>query len=111
MNDNVVICLIIGILILVDYGTGVVNAIMHDELSSEKMRIGLGHKFSYMVAVFLAWLIDFSMSYIDFGFTVPLFEPVCIGIGLVEITSILENLVKINPNMADNSILGVFRRK
>ena len=41
---------IVFLLVLIDYITGVVNAIMQGELSSKRMREGLGHKFAYLAA-------------------------------------------------------------
>ena len=44
--------------IVTDYVTGVAKAIMQDNLSSKKMREGLGHKFAYFILVLTAWFID-----------------------------------------------------
>lgn len=111
MNSDIWYMLVVGVFIIVDYGTGVVNAIIKHELSSEKMRDGLAHKFAYVVVMFLGWFIEFAMKHVDIGFAVPLFAPVSVAIALIEITSILENVVKINPEIADNNILDIFERK
>lgn len=100
---------IVFLLALIDYTTGVVNAIMHGELSSEKMRQGLGHKFAYMAIICVALIVEYGSDYIDLGIKLPLFMPVCAGICLIEITSIMENCAKINPELSQSNILKIFK--
>lgn len=105
---------IVFLLVLIDYVTGVVNAVMHGELSSEKMRQGLGHKFAYLAIICVALIVEYGSDYIDLGLGLPVFIPVCVGICLIEITSIMENCVKINPDLKGSNILNIFnidRRK
>ena len=104
--------IVIGImflLVLIDYITGVVNAIMHNELSSEKMRDGLGHKFAYLAIICVALIVEYGSDYISLGIEIPVFMPVCAGICLIEITSIMENCVKINPELSKSNILNIFK--
>lgn len=100
---------IVFLLALIDYVTGVVNAIMHGELSSERMRQGLGHKFTYLVVIFVALIVEYGSDYINLGIELPVFVPVCAGICLIEITSIMENCTKINPELSDSNILNIFK--
>lgn len=100
---------IVFLLVLIDYATGVVNAIMHGELSSEKMRQGLGHKFAYLAVICVALIVEYGSDYINFGIELPVFMPVCAGICLTEITSIMENCVKINPELSKSNILNIFK--
>lgn len=99
---------IVFLLVLIDYVTGVVNAIMHGELSSKKMRQGLGHKFAYLVIICVALIVEYGSDYINLGIELPVFIPVCAGICLTEITSIVENCVKINPELSNSNILNIF---
>ena len=99
---------IVFLLVLIDYVTGVVNAIMHGELSSGKMRQGLGHKFAYLAIICVALIVEYGSDYINLGLGLPVFIPVCVGICLIEITSIMENCVKINPELSGSSILNIF---
>lgn len=99
---------IVFLLVLIDYVTGVVNAIMHGELSSEKMRQGLGHKFAYLAIICVALIVEYGSDYINLGIELPIFIPVCAGVCLIEITSIMENCVKINPKLSDSNILNIF---
>lgn len=99
---------IVFLLVLIDYVTGVVNAIMRGELSSERMRQGLGHKFAYLAMICVALIVEYGSDYINLGIELPVFIPVCAGICLIEITSIMENCVKINPELSDSNILNIF---
>lgn len=96
------------LLVLIDYITGVVNAIMHGELSSERMRQGLGHKFTYFAVIGVALIVEYGSDYINLGIELPVFTPVCVSICLIEITSIMENCVKINPELSGSNILNIF---
>ena len=99
---------IVFLLVLIDYITGVVNAIMHGKLSSEKMRQGLAHKFAYLAIICVALIVEYGSDYINLGIGLPIFIPVCVGICLIEITSIMENCVKINPELSGSNILTIF---
>lgn len=99
---------IVFLLVLIDYITGVVNAIMHGELSSKTMREGLGHKFTYLVIICVTLIVEYGSDYINLGINLPVFIPVCAGICLTEITSIMENCVKINPELSSSNILNIF---
>lgn len=99
---------IVFLLVLIDYITGVVNAIMHGELSSEKMRQGLGRKFAYLAIICVALLVEYGSDFINLGIELPIFIPVCASICLIEITSIMENCIKINPELSSSNILNIF---
>ena len=110
MNDTVVCgCICAGVLMLTDYVTGVVKAIIGRCMNSAKMREGLAHKFSYVVVIFFSWFFLFVCVRINLGFSPPLFVPVVAAISLIEITSIFENCVEINPELADSRILEIFK--
>ena len=94
--------------IIVDYVTGVAKAIMTDTLSSAKMRQGLGHKFAYLMLVIVSYFIDMVNLHVDLGLPVSVFVCTVGGISLIELTSILENIVAINPELADAPFMQVF---
>lgn len=93
-----------------DYVTGIIGAIMHKNLSSTKMREGLGRKFTYLCVFFIAWFIDFEMGHIDIGFHSALTPIVTIGIVLIELSSIIENIGKINPELTQAEFMKVFNQ-
>ena len=91
-----------------DYITGVINAVMHGKLSSTKMREGLGHKFAYFCTFFVAWFTDFEMGHINLGFHNTLTPLVTVGIVLIELSSIIENIGKINPELGNAPFMNIF---
>lgn len=107
IHDPIVVG-IVFLLVLIDYITGIVNAIMQGELSSKRMREGLGHKFAYLAVICVALIVEYGSDYINLGIKLPVFIPVCVGICLTEITSIVENCVKINPELSNSNILNIF---
>lgn len=100
--------LAVFVFITVDYITGVINAVMHGKISSTKMREGLGHKFAYLCVFFIAWFIDFEMGHINLGFHTALTPVTTIGIVLIELSSIIENIGKINPELTQAKFMKIF---
>ena len=94
--------------ITTDYVTGVAKAIMQDNLSSKKMREGLGHKFAYIILTLTAWFIDEVNRHVDLGLPVSVFICTVGGMCLIELTSILENITVINPELADAPFMQIF---
>lgn len=90
-----------------DYVTGVTKAIMQDNLSSRKMRKGLGHKFTYLLLTLVAWFIDEVSRHIDLGLPVSVFVCTVSGICLIELTSILENITEINPELKNAPFMQI----
>lgn len=99
---------IVFLLVLIDYIAGAVSAIMQGELSSKRMREGLGHKFAYLAVICVALIVEYGSDYVNLGIELPVFIPVCVGISLIEITSIMENCAKINPELSSSNILNIF---
>ena len=94
--------------IIVDYVTGITKAIMQDNLSSKKMREGLSHKFAYFILILVAWFIDEINLHVDLGLPVSVFVCTVGGICLIELTSILENITVINPELAGAPFMQIF---
>lgn len=96
-------------LMLFDVISGFIAAIKNRELSSTKMREGLFHKCSLVMCIVLAWFIEmFVMHVPELGFNVPLVIPACVLIFAMEVVSILENIVKINPDLENEEIVKLF---
>lgn len=75
------------------------------------MRQGLYSKAGSFLILFLAYLGEYACTYINLGFELPLVEAVGVYICVMEIGSILENAVAINPELDSNAILKIFKRK
>lgn len=99
-------------LIAIDYVLGVIGAIANDTFSSTIMRRGLWHKLSYIFALIVGIIIDeliiyFELPYIYAGAILSLIQ---VWIIVTEVGSILENIIKINPAMGDNSFMRIFAK-
>ncbi len=108
--DNPDIWALIAVLFFVatDYVTGIVKAIMAGNLSSNKMRAGLGHKFTYLILILVAYMIDTVGTHVDLGLPVHVYPVTVGGICLIELTSILENITEINPELKDVPFMQIF---
>lgn len=96
-------------LMLLDVVSGFIAAVKNCEVSSTKMREGLFHKCSLVMCIVLAWCIEiFVMHVPDLGFNVPLVIPACVLIFAMEVVSILENIIKINPDLENEEIVKLF---
>ena len=91
-----------------DYVTGIVKAIMGGNLSSKRMREGLGHKFTYLVLILVAYMIDVVGVHVDLGLPVHVYLVTVGGICLIELTSIIENITEINPELKDVPFMQIF---
>ena len=107
-----IMCYFIAIVVFVfiDYITGVVNAAMHSRLNSSKMREGLGHKFAYCVLIFVAYIIDAIQLNSSLNLPFEIFPIVSIGIIAIELTSIIENVCEINPELRKAKFMDIFEK-
>lgn len=95
-------------LIILDYITGIVKAVCNKNLSSSKMREGLWHKCGFVLAICLAWVVEMGTQHVQLPFTLPVLVAVCTYITITEITSIIENLGAINPELQSSKFLEIF---
>ena len=86
-----------------DFVSGFAHAAMVHEISSVKMRLGLWHKLSFagtiLLGIYVQWITSVSDISAYLGFSVPATNVICIIICAIEVTSIYENLKKINPDI------------
>lgn len=94
--------------IATDYLTGIVKAIMAGNLSSKKMREGLGHKFAYLTLILTSYMIDVFSAHVDLSLPVHVYLVTVGGICLIELTSIIENITEINPELKDVPFMQIF---
>lgn len=97
--------------IALDIVSGFVQAVANKCVDSTAMRNGLWHKCGFIGTALLAALCEWSMAFIDLGFTMPLFTPVCVFICVTEIVSIFENLCKLSPELASSKLAELFNIK
>lgn len=91
-----------------DYATGIIKAITQGDLSSKRMREGLGHKLAYLILTLVAWFIDTLNAHLSLGFPIDTFTCTVTGICLIELTSIIENITAINPELENAAFMNIF---
>ena len=95
---------------LFDVVTGIIKAIALKCFSSKKMREGFFHKMGILLVLTVAVAIDSFVAgqFGDIGVVAPIFETSCVYIIIMEISSILENISKINPNLDNTKLMSLF---
>lgn len=99
---------IVAAFIALDFVTGLVKAFAAGNFSSAKMRTGLWHKASLVLVIALGVLVDYAQVYLELGVSVPVAGAVCGYISLMEISSVLENLCEINPELMPEKLVKLF---
>lgn len=109
MQIEIYVALVVMLFIILDFVTGIIKAVIKSELSSTKMREGLINKLSFILALILGWLCEWSMPILGLP---DVFGAVYMGVGVyiscTEIVSILENLGEINPELKTSKFLSLF---
>ena len=94
--------------ILFDFLTGLIKAFKNKNMNSVTMRAGLFHKVGFILTIVLAILCEGAIRHVDLSFNMPLVIPVCSYIVLTELTSVLENLTEIAPELKSAPIFKLF---
>lgn len=97
------------LLTLLDVGFGVLNALLHREFSSSKMREGIAHKSTSFGFILVADVVDAAIiAGLDLGFNAPVLVFACSYLVLMEIASLLETFCELNPNLKDTPLFKLF---
>lgn len=100
------------VFIALDVVTGYSQAVANHCVSSVVMRRGFWHKMALVFAMLAAGLADMAAAVeIDLGFSVPIFEAACGYVMVMELMSILENVRKMNPDLANSKLLRLLTPK
>lgn len=105
------ICIVCGILIIMDIVCGVVGAARNRELCSSIMRDGMYNKFGEVMLLLIAIIANEVLAMPPFdsmGISPDIAYIVAIYIAGMELLSILENICKINPELPFAKILMMF---
>lgn len=98
------------IFIIIDYITGLINSALKKSISSQKMREGLGHKATYIILLSVCYIIDTMQINTSLNLPTKLFPIVSYGILLIELTSIIENICEINPELKQANFMYIFEK-
>ena len=107
MKTDFIIYIIVAIFIILDIITGLLKK---KEYTSTLMREGLYHKCGSVLCVIFGTLIDYTQKYLDIGVTVPVLKAICVYIILMEITSIIENICLLNPDIMPEKLTQYFKK-
>lgn len=99
------------VMMVMDIVTGFAGAVVTGSISSTKMREGIGHKAMLVMLVVLAVLVQtFSLHIGDMGWSIPMIVPVCVYIVVMEVASVVENVIKAYPDLKDSPLVHLFDR-
>lgn len=93
-----------------DFLSGIAKAVFLGELCSTKMREGLFHKTALILCVLLGIGVDQAQTVVDLGISIPVSGSICVYIILMEISSIMENICCLNPELLPETLRGLFAK-
>lgn len=85
--------------IVFDVVTGLIKAGYNGNYNSAIMRQGGFHKSMEIMAMAVAYFVEYAIVYINIGVDVPAVPVVTVYICIMELISILENICAVNPQM------------
>lgn len=90
--------IVLGFMVF-DVVTGLIKAGYNGNYNSAIMRQGGFHKSMEVMAMAVAYFIEYAIVYINIGVDVPAVPAVTVYICIMELISILENICAVNPQM------------
>lgn len=111
-EKSFVLLVIVLIFIGLDVLVGVARSFMLHEFSTAKLREGIVHKATLIVILLLAWLCDTAMLHVpELGMQQFILFAAEVIMFFMELTSIFESLVKLNPSLSESKFWGLFSSK
>lgn len=102
--------LVTACFIILDMVTGLIKAFKEKNYTSSIMREGLFHKCGSVICIVFGALVDYAQLYLDLGVNIPVAISICVYICLMEIGSIIENVVTINPAIMPDKLKAFFQK-
>ena len=97
------------LMMLADIAVGFVGAAVRHDISSTKMREGIGHKVMVLVLIAVAYLLGVGLGHVSgIQFEVPSTEVVCWYTIVMELASIIENIAMAWPAFSDSKLFRYF---
>lgn len=93
--------LVVIVFIILDIITGLVKAFYNNTYSSSEMRKGGLRKISIFLSVVLCYIVEVCLPYLNITINIPITIIAAAYLAFMEITSIIENLSALNPNIKD----------
>lgn len=93
------------VMMLADIITGFTGAAVRHDISSTKMREGIGHKIMILVLIAVAYVLGVGLGHVSgINAEIPSTEVVCWYVVVMEIASILENISNAWPEFSGTSL-------
>ena len=105
-TDGFVFAVVFCAMVL-DFVSGTVVAVIRHEWKSKIMREGLLHKCSLLLCVVLGVVLDMGQHYLELGISIPAYQCISAYITLMEAGSVIENVCKVNPQLAPKKLRAV----
>lgn len=98
------------VLMLMDIVTGFIGAIIKGNVSSAKMREGLGHKALLLCVILLSIIIEAGKQHVvGLGMDGVTVTVVCAYIAVMEVASCMENVCSAYPELRDTPLMRIFK--
>ena len=102
--------LIVLAFIIIDFVSGIVCALKKKEFTSAVMRKGLYNKSGELILLGVGYLVSYAMKYYNIGYSSTFYNTVSIYIIIMELSSIVENVGKINQKLVPYVIRKCFKQ-
>lgn len=97
------------LMMLADIAVGFVGAAVRHDISSTKMREGIGHKVMMLALIVVAYVLGVGLTHVSgIQFEVPSTEVVCWYTIVMELASIIENIAMAWPAFSDSKLFRYF---
>lgn len=106
-DGEIIIAMVVCVLMVLDFLSGTVAALIAHDWCTKVMREGLLHKCSLILCLVLGVVLNFAQRYMDLGITIPVYQSISVYIALMEAGSVIENVCKANPNMVPEKLRAV----
>lgn len=112
MTDSQQWAVVLACLMMVlDILAGFLGACIRHDVSSTKMRDGIGHKCLELVFIAISYILGAGLAHVSgMNISVPSMEVVCMYIIVMELASIIENVGKSWPEFSDTKLYDYFRK-
>lgn len=98
------------ILTIADVVFGIANSIMANDFSSSKMREGIKHKSASFLLMLVGYVSDVLLTAgLSIGLQSPALVITCTYICVMEIGSLLETALKMNPDLAGSAVFSFLK--
>lgn len=111
LSDSAKIAIMAALaLTIADVVFGIANSIMANEFSSSKMREGIKHKSASFLLMLVGYVSDVLLNAgLTIGLQSPALVITCTYICVMEIGSLLETALKMNPDLASSAVFSFLK--